>query len=673
MQDANKLKDSVKFKILAVPAAIIFIVITIIACVSIGIARNKILLQTKTDGMSIANEIGAELERNNNSIDELNNSIDTRIRTLGSFLVNNSDKINNDYLTSIAKQFDVDEINSTDPSGKVIYSNLTSSINFVFDSKTDSYKVLKGNKDISIENIRKSAESNNYYKYGSIRKSDGGIIQIGILANKVQKLTSSLETQNVLENIVKDKSIVYALFVNKNLKIIAHSDKSRVGMTVHDIGSKTAAVDGKTYFSEYKYKGKIPVYDILIPIAKNGITIGAVDVGMSMENVHKTVYTTIAIIIILSLMCFTVAVIILIKISKGITSPLEELVTAAKKIENGDLDSKITVNSKGEIGVLARSFKNMSESLKNTIGSIRENSINIRSMSDDLNTSAEHMTGAANEVANAIQEVAKGTTQQSQDLIFVSNVVDKFEKEFENISGKLSNVNDSSKITRSKADNGKEQVKLLLQSIGDVKTSFEKVTGKIDSLNDSVSKVGNITEVINDISEQTNLLALNAAIEASRAGEAGKGFSVVAEEVRLLAEQSKESTGQIQSLVKSISIETKEVMSTSNKVKNLVENQTVIVDKTINSFEEMTSSIQTIRPLVKDVNESLESTNNSKNDIVGKVEAVTAVSEETSASSEEIAASSEEMLASSESVAKLSEQLEEMVDKFNEQISKFKC
>lgn len=671
MKDVGKFKNSIKFKVLIIPISIIFVVIAAIACVSIGIAKNKIVLQMKADGMSIANQIASQLERNNSSIDELNSSIDTRIRTLGSFLVENSDKVNNDYLTSIAKQFEVDEINLTDPSGKIIYSNLPSSINFVFDNKMDAYKVLSGDKDISIEGIRRSRESNNYYKYGAIRKADGGIIQIGILANKVQKLTSNLEAQNLLESLGKDKSIVYALVIDKNLKVTAHSDKSKVGAAVNDIGGKTAVVDGKTHSSEYKYNNK-PVYDILVPITKNGTNIGKVELGMSMENVDKTVFTITCLIVILAIIAFAIAAIILIKVSKSITSPLNEVVEAAKKIENGDLNNNITVNSNDEIGILAHSFRSMSDSLKNTIESIRESSTSVKSMSDDLNTNTEHMSGSANEVATAIQEVAKGTMQQSNDLMFISNSMDKFTEEFQNVFDKLSNVKKSSNITKEKADSGSEQVNLLLQSINDVKISFEKVVERINSLNDSVSKVGSITEVINGISEQTNLLALNAAIEAARAGEAGKGFSVVAEEVRTLAEQSKESTNQIQSLVKSISIETQEVTSTSNKVKDLVKGQTAIVDNAIDSFKQMSSSIQEIGPLVEDAYKSIKSTNDSKNTIASKVESITAVSQETSASSEEIAASSEEMLASSESTAKFSEQLNEVINKLSEKVSKFK-
>lgn len=670
--EINKFKSSVKSKILLIPIIIIFIIIAIIACVSIGIAKNKILLQMKSDGMTIANHIGGEMERNNISIDELNESIDTRIRTLGGFIAINQDKIDNDYLTTVANKFEVDEINVTDPSGKIIYSNLPTSIGTVFDSKTDSYKVLKGDKDISIEDIRKSRETNDYFKYGSIKKSDGGIVQIGILANKVKVLTSNLEAQKLMESLAKDNGIVYALFVDKNLKVTADSDKSKIGITLDNVGSRTAAVNGKVYSSEYEYENKVPVYDILVPVVKNGKTIGAIDLGMSMENVNKTVFIITGSIIVLALIAFAIAAIILIKISKRITAPLNELVAVAKKIEDGDLNNDITINNKDEIGILARSFRSMSDGLKNTVNSIIENSSKVQSMSNDLNTNAEHITSAANEVSGAIQEVAKGTTKQSEDLISISNSMDKLGEEIQNIFDKLSYVEKTSKTSENKADTGKKEINLLLKSITDVKSSFEEVVKRINSLNISVSKVGSITEVINGISEQTNLLALNAAIEASRAGEAGRGFSVVAEEVRTLAEQSHESTAQIQKLIQSISAETKDVISTSGKVNDLVKSQSAIVDRAMNSFEEMSSSIAKIGPLVDDAYKSIKTTNESKNIIVGKIESVTAVSEETSASSEEIAASSEEMFASSENAAKFSDDLKKVVSELNEKISRFK-
>jgi methyl-accepting chemotaxis protein len=106
----------------------------------------------------------------------------------------------------------------------------------------------------------------------------------------------------------------------------------------------------------------------------------------------------------------------------------------------------------------------------------------------------------------------------------------------------------------------------LVTSINSIGSAFKDVSNKISELGMSVNKINEITALINSIADQTNLLALNAAIEAARAGEAGKGFAVVADEIRKLAEQSKNSSGEIDNLITLILSETKEVISTTNEV-----------------------------------------------------------------------------------------------------------
>ncbi|KZL92086.1 methyl-accepting chemotaxis protein [Clostridium magnum] len=666
-------EKSIKFKILTVPLIIIFIVASLISVIAIKIAQATVMNQLKGDGTNLANGVAKQVGNNAISLGTLNESIESRIKTLGKFIVGNVDKVNNDYLSELASQFEVDEINVTDPNGIIIYSNLQSSINAVFDSNHISYPVLKGEKTEFMENIRKSRENNNYYKYGYIRKNDGGIVQIGILANKVQKLSASLEVQKLVEDMVKDNSsIVYALFIDKNLKATAHSEKDRIGIALDDIGSKTAAVDGKLYSSTFLHKNKIEVYDILVPVYSNGVHIGAIDIGFSLDNETKTIHHIISYILIIAVLAIAISSFILIKIEKSIVSPLENLVQVSKKISNGEFDSEVVVYNNDEIGILASSFKQMSDSLKGTIGTIKRETARVSSMAYDLNSNAEQMNSSVDQVAHAVENVTTGATQQASDLMEVVNHMSSLEDELKNIENKLSRVRESSDMTANKAMVGKDQIDLLLKSIEDIKNSFKTVAEKVNSLNSSVSQVGNITDVINDISEQTNLLALNAAIEAARAGEAGKGFSVVAEEVRNLAEQSKESTEQIQKLIYSISSETANVMTTADEVRELVNKQVNTVQTTISSFNDMIEAITGIPPLVDDTYGSLENTIKSKDIVLTKVEGVTSVSQETSAASEEISASSQEMFASTEEVAKFALELSEVAKQLDKETDNFK-
>lgn len=101
---------------------IVFFVIAAIAIVSIIISQNSLMKQMETDGMNLANEISSQVETNNEAMDSINQSISDKIRTTGSFILKNSDKVNNEYLTTLAKQFEIDEINYTDANGKIIYS-----------------------------------------------------------------------------------------------------------------------------------------------------------------------------------------------------------------------------------------------------------------------------------------------------------------------------------------------------------------------------------------------------------------------------------------------------------------------------------------------------------------------------------------------------------------------
>ncbi|MEY8000650.1 methyl-accepting chemotaxis protein [Clostridium sp. Mt-5] len=672
MENYDNQKTHLKFKILSVPMIMIFIIIVAIASISIWTAKSKVIDQMQVDGMMMTNQISDSMTNNAESTKTLNSSIETRISTLATFIKDNNDKVNNDYLNVIAKEFQVDEINVTDPTGKIIYSNLPTSLGYVYKQGDSAYQILNGGKNVVMEDMRKSTKSNNYYKYGCIKNTDGGIIQIGILANKIQSLTSKMQPQNIVNTLTKDKSIIYALYMDNNLKVIAHTDKSRIGIKLTDIGSRTAAVDGKPYSSKFKYKNQINVYDVIYPVIIDGKTAGAVDIGISMENANKAVYNIIGIIVVLSIIAFAVCAFILLKISKGITEPLDGLVYVSKKIADGDLNVEINVNSNDEIGILADSFKNMSDNLRNTIGTIKNNSLKVSSMSSDLKTNSGQMTGAANDVASAVQEVTRGTTQQASDLVEISNSMVGLADELQNIYSKLSEVKESSGTTNIILEEGRKQIDRLLKSIKDVRESFGAVSEKINGLSSSVSKVGSITDVINGILDQTNLLALNAAIEAARAGEAGKGFAVVAEEVRQLAEKSKESTEQIQHIIQSISNETKDVILTSNKVNSLVENQEDTVNGTKNSFEKISHAVEGIGPLLENTYNSLKMTVKSKDDVLGKVESVTAVSEETSASSQEISASSEEMFASSENVDKYASELNDIVNKLNEETDKFK-
>jgi methyl-accepting chemotaxis protein len=355
-------------------------------------------------------------------------------------------------------------------------------------------------------------------------------------------------------------------------------------------------------------------------------------------------------------------------LSKKITHVAKEM----DKVAEGDFTVIFNNIGKDEIAHMSGKINTTLEKIRDSILGVVEGSKNIGEMAATLSSTSQEMSASTNEVANAIQDVARGASSQAEELMDVANVVSEFSKELETIHEKLELVTKNTSETENKAGYGKNQLDLLMDSIVQIKDSFSIVHSKVDGLATTISKIGNITDVINGISRETDLLALNAAIEAARAGEAGRGFAVVADEVRKLSEESRKSSEEIIGLVQVITSEMKDVTTTSIAMDSLFENQVGAVENTKTSFGEIIEAVTNTTPLIKDTYNSVEKANDSKGIMLTKVEAVSAVAEEVSASSQQISASSEEMLAGAEEVSRFASDLSESASKLVEKVNVFK-
>lgn len=385
-----------------------------------------------------------------------------------------------------------------------------------------------------------------------------------------------------------------------------------------------------------------------------------------------TAKTVMYLILGISIIAFIISSIFSVLISKSIVNRINSVANAMENVAKGDFTTKVHVKNKDEISSMGSKINETMNQLRFSISGVKENSSNVNNMSTTLASTSKQMTMAASGVALAVEEIAGGAVNQTRELLEITNQLDMFNSELNDIHVKISNVHTSSKDTESKAIHGKDYIESLTQSILKIKQSFSEVNTKINGLGSTVSEIGKITDSINEISEQTNLLALNAAIEAARAGEQGKGFAVVAEEVRKLAEESSKASGEIMNLINSVSNETNEVINTSKQMDDLIEEQTDVVEKTIQSFDNILESVQNIAPMVNETYNSVKNAIKAKDIVVDKIDGISSVAEKVAASTQEISASAEEMLSSTEEVADIALKLDESVNDLTSKVEGFK-
>lgn len=218
-----------------------------------------------------------------------------------------------------------------------------------------------------------------------------------------------------------------------------------------------------------------------------------------------------------------------------ITRPLSRSVQIAKVIASGDLTQEINENRNDEFGVLIKNMGSMNATL--------------RQMMQKILDAVTSLSAASNQVSEVFEANAKRMTEQNDETDQVAAAINEMTATVHDVAGNAESAADYTRQTRESADEGHDLVSESVELVNDMASQLNQTSEAIVDLKAESDKVGQILEVIKTIAEQTNLLALNAAIEAARAGESGRGFSVVAEEVRNLAQRTADSTSEIEEIV----------------------------------------------------------------------------------------------------------------------------
>lgn len=360
-------------------------------------------------------------------------------------------------------------------------------------------------------------------------------------------------------------------------------------------------------------------------------------------------------------------------IAKMISKSLQKVSVFAEAIGNGDLTKEIAIDSKDEIGSLAKALNMSAVNIRELISQINSSTSEISASSEELSATIEEITSKMVTINESTKQISKGTEEVSAVAEEVNASTEEVNSTVSSLSKRAVEASISFSEIEKRAVEVKDKAAKAMESGTRKHNETQEQINKAIAEGKVVQEVKVMSNIIGDIAEQTNLLALNAAIEAARAGEAGRGFAVVAEEVRKLAEQSSVTVVQIQSVVNQV-IKAFDNLSQGGKdiLEFLVTDVVPTYKLLINTGESYQKDSKFVNDMAKEISESTALILDSMNQVGNALGTVSSTAEETAAGSSEILNGVDETTLAIEEVAKAAQSQAELAEKLSLMVQKFK-
>lgn len=393
------------------------------------------------------------------------------------------------------------------------------------------------------------------------------------------------------------------------------------------------------------------------------------------ELAYKVMATTNVafIIIIITAISFTAAIITYFVLLMRRLKPLQALTETAQLMAGGDLTAQpVTVRTKDEIAILSTSFNEMATNLRAVLTTVGQSSTNVAASSEELLASAEQSNHSGQLVTESLDEISKQATRSNADMNETLAALQEVTEGITHVAHAAEDATAVSNVAQQDAENGQRDIALTVARMNDIDASVKQSLTTVESLITHSSQIEEFVSAITAISSQTNLLALNAAIEAARAGEAGKGFAVVADEVRKLAEQSNASAEKIVDIVRILQQGIEQMTSSMQRVSAQVQQGVEKATHMGASFETILQSTVAVSDQIMSVSAVAEQMSASAEQMSATFETLKDGSTNTATNTQQAVALVEEQYATTEEINTSAKMLAVLAEELNSELMKFK-
>lgn len=483
----------------------------------------------------------------------------------------------------------------------------------------------------------------------------------------VQKLIDDFYAKNDIDITIFDKDV-------RVFSTIKDAEGKPIVDTKMDAAIYEDIQDGDTFFSKDANVNGQRYYAFYEPVMKNGVCVGAFFAGEPSERVDKIIIGNMLKMAGVSMSVGIIMIVLSVLVARRIAKKLDDLKVRFNTLAENDLSIKYDVKTVeyDEIDTLCNKSAGFTEQLKSIVGKIKNGSTDLKEISSELKKDMQLTKDTCSQISEVMEHVADGAASQAEETGNITNKVNTMYEELTDIKDNTNNLSSVAE-TMNTAKNNALNTLNELQKVNDAMMVEVNATNEqVNTTSESVNHIQQFVEVIKNIANQTNLLSLNASIEAAKAGGAGRGFAVVAENIRNLAEQSAESSGDIEKILAELEKNYGKTITSVEKVSESMNEQNKKLSETIRVFGSLETGINETVGGVENINDKVIVLDTELKTIVDAISNLSAISQENSAATQETMASIQELTSTMEEVNEKAMVVNDSADTLIDEVNIFK-